>query len=381
MAALAEVRAVVQTPGEPPRRWFAAESLDVQFWLDDRGAPTGFQLAWRDGGMTRALTQQPGAALVVERVDEGSRHGQGMAQSAILQAFDEDYDLALLLPRFQAASAALPAALRRHVLEQLGAAAASCATSRRTARLQGAVVLVTRPLRQAQALVAALESEGATPRLLPLIAIRPVADARAATALLHAHQQAAAWLFTSVNAVKAAAMLLPPRSWQAPVFAVGQATAKALGALGHRAQRPPPQAIHSEGLLSLPALQDVAGQRLLIVTGEGGRDGLKGPLEARGASVAVATVYTRVPLPHPPETVAAILEGVSDLVVTSGESLVALDRMLPREQAASLRALPLVLPSRRVENMARLLGFSAPVVAATVSDEDFVDALALRRRA
>ncbi len=373
MSLLAEVTQVVQRPGEPLRLWFASESLDLLVWLDTAGAPLGFQLSWSDGGQGHAITARNGGALSHELVDEGRRHGVGYARSETLHAAVEDYDLALIQPRFAALGGALPPALRDYVLQQLGTPAAQAAAGARP--LAGMVVLVTRPLRQARPLLSLLEAAGAEARLLPMIAIRPVQDSAAATALLRSHRQAAAWLFTSANAVAAAQNLMPAAHWQAPLFAVGEATAGALKKLGHSALRPPPDAIHSEGLLSLPALQSVAGQSLLIVTGEGGRDGLREPLLARGANVEVATVYRREVVPHLPETVQATLEGVTTLLLTSGESLVALHRALPAARKAQLLQLPVVVPSGRVQAMARSLGFSRPLLAATVSDQAFLQAL------
>lgn len=379
MTALAEVTTVVQRPGEPPQRWFASESLDLLVWLDAAGAPTGFQLSWRDGGQGHALTARDGGELRHEQVDESRRDGGGHARSATLHAAVEEYDLALIQPRFAALSRALPAALRDYVLHALGVSATEAAPLQ-TRWLEGLVVLVTRPLRQAKKLVTALDAVGAEARLLPMIAIRPAPDAALAAGQLLDHRQAAAWLFTSANAVAAANNLIAAKHWHAPVFAVGEATAKALKTLGHHAQRPPPEAIHSEGLLSLPALHDVAGQSVLIVTGEGGRDGLREPLLARGARVEVATVYRREVVPHLPETVQATLEDVDALLLTSGESLVALHRALPAAHKMRVLQLPLVVPSQRVQAMARTLGFSQPLLAATVSDEAFVQALVDWRR-
>lgn len=372
MSALAEVSNVVQWPGEPRRRWFAAETIDLLLWVDEQDAPVGFQLGWRDGGISHAVTACEGVPLSHALVDEGSRGGAGFAQSPILLGVVDDYDLSLIQPRFAVASRALPVELRDYVLRHLGTPI-STETAPLARPLAGMTVLVTRPLRQARKLVAALEAVGAEPRLLPLIAIRPPVEP--AGVQLHAHRRAAAWLFTSVNAVAAADNMFSARHWQAPVYAVGEATAKALKQLGHEARRPPPDAVHSEGLLGLPELQAVAGQTVLIVTGEGGRDGLREPLQARGAQVEVATVYRRELVPHLPETIHLTLEGIHAVLLTSGEALVALHRRLPTVLKPRVLQLPLVLPSRRVQAMARTLGFSEALVAATVSDEAFVEAL------
>ena len=373
MNTLAEVASVVQWPGEPRRRWFAAESMDLLLWVDEHGAPVGFQLGWRDGSRSHAITAREGQPLSHTAVDEGSRGGAKFGQSAILRSAVDDYDLSLIQPRFALASHALPSALRDYVLQQLGMPPVSALATPTASPLAGMTVLVTRPLRQARKLVSALEAVGAEPRLLPLIAIRPPSEP--VGEVLSAHRRADAWLFTSVNAVAAADKLLRARHWQAPVYAVGEATAQALKKLGHQARRPPADAIHSEGLLALPSLQSVAGQTLLIVTGEGGRDGLREPLQARGARVEVATVYRRELVPHLPETIHLSLEGIHALLLTSGEALVALHRGLPPAKKTQVLQLPVVLPSRRVQAMARSLGFTEPLVADTVSDEAYVDTL------
>jgi uroporphyrinogen-III synthase len=383
---LREVSNVVQRPREPRRRWFASETLDLLIWVSDAGDPLGFQLSWHDGGKGHALTSRLGEPLAYERVDEGSRGGAGYARSATLHTAIEDYDIALIQPRFAAVSAELPAGFRAYVLRELGLPESTPVAAAKP--LDRQVVLVTRPLRQARQLVGLLEAAGAQPRLLPMLAIRPpeLADIAIAAQQLHTHRRAAAWIFTSANAVSAAQQMFDPGHWHAPMFAVGEATAKALAALGHVARRPPADAIHSEGLLSLPELQVVADREVLIVTGEGGRDGLREPLISRGAKVHVATVYRRVVVPHLPETVAATLDGVTALMVTSGESLVALHKALVQATAQNAGApaattLPVVVPSRRVLAMARGLGFIDPRQPATVSDEAFVQALMDRRAA
>lgn len=380
MSQLVEIGSVVQRTGEPARRWFTSESLDLLFWMDAAQAPEGFQLTWHDLGNSHAITARQGQLLSHERVDDGSRGGAGAARSATLHKALDDYDLALIQPRFAAASQQLPVLLRDYVMQQLGVPVAAAATPQ-PQWLAGLTVLVTRPLRQAKNLVLSLESYGAHARLLPLLAIRPPLDAREPASLLQAQPPASAWIFTSANAVLAAAKMHPPAQWTAPLFAVGEATTQALKSCGHQATRPPPEAIHSEGLLSLPALQHLAGQHVLIVTGEGGRDGLREPLEARGASVQVATVYRREVVPHLPQTVQATLQGVDALLLTSGESLVALHRALPAAQKAAVLKLPVVLPSSRVLAMAKSLGFTQPLLAATVSDAAFVQALLHWRRA
>lgn len=241
------------------------------------------------------------------------------------------------------------------------------------ATLSGLRVVVTRPAAQAEILCRLLDARGAEVRRLPLQTIEPVRQPQQVARLLAESRDAAAWIFTSVNAVKFAA-LLDNGVWP-PVVAVGAATAAALEARGQEAAMPL-SAFTSEGVLDLPQLQDVAGRRILIVTGEGGRDEMRESLRVRGADVQRAEVYRRVALPHPPEAVAQALACAHAVVVTSGEALVRLQQLITEAGRPNLLRLQLVVPSRRVVELARQLGFTAaPLVPEPIADAAYVQCL------
>lgn len=242
--------------------------------------------------------------------------------------------------------------------------------------LAGLRVLVTRPAAQAESLVAQLQGAGADVRRLPLLEIQPVVDPAEATLQLIAAASADVWIFTSANAVHGAHALLDAAHWRpGTLLAIGSATARALAALGHVATCPAPQSAHSEGLLHLPPLQRIADQRIAIITGVGGRDGLRATLQARGAVVTAIEVYRRAALHYPPETIAAQLDGLQALLLTSGEALQALHDQVPPTAHGLLHRLPVLLPSSRVAGFARRLGFSRIIVPAAVSDAAYLEAL------
>jgi uroporphyrinogen-III synthase len=239
--------------------------------------------------------------------------------------------------------------------------------------LKGVRVLVTRPAHQAENLCRLIEAEGGTAVRLPLLAIEPAANAAEARKRLAA--PADLWIFTSANAVRHA---LPwaGEAWPARLAAIGPATAAALAAAGQDAA-PPLAGASSEALLASPDLRDVAGWRVVVVTGEGGLDVLERGLAARGAAVERAEVYRRVPLPYPPEAVAAALRRSDVVVVTSAEALGHLVRLVPEASRAALLKKPLVVPAARVVEKARELGFSQPPrVAEPMSDPSLVSACA-----
>lgn len=235
------------------------------------------------------------------------------------------------------------------------------------ATLAGRRILVTRPAHQAENLCRLIEAEGGTAIRLPLLTIEPVANAAEAQRRLAAAHDL--WIFTSANAVRyalpLAGGLLPAR-----LAAIGPATAAALAAAGGADAATPLAGASSDALLGLPELQDVAGRRILIVTGADGLNLLERGLLARGASVERAEVYRRIALPYPPETVTSALRRTDVVIVTSGQSLEHLVRLTPEDARKLLLRKPLVVQSARMVEKARGLGFTlAPHVAEPVSDQ------------
>lgn len=146
-------------------------------------------------------------------------------------------------------------------------------------------------------------------------------------------------------------------------YAVGAATAGILNErLGVAVHVSPPQAGEetSEALLRLASLQSLAGQRLLLVAGEGGRTLLAETLAARGARVSRIEVYRRRLLVPSPAVRQRLAQGdFRALVVSSGEILEHLARWCSN---AALNQ-PLIVSSVRLATLAEKLGFRAPVVA------------------
>lgn len=242
------------------------------------------------------------------------------------------------------------------------------------ARLDGLTVLVARPAAQADALCALIAAAGGRVIRLPMQAIAAVPDTAAASAVLAGHRDASRWLFTSTNAVDHAVALCPP-PWPA-LGAVGAVTAGALIRLAGGEVITPPAGDGAAALLAHPALAEIAGQRLLIVTGEGTLPILEDGLVARGAAVTVLPVYRRVAVMHAPETVAAALAAADIAVVPSGEALQRLVESTPPAARERLLRLPLAVPSPRVVETARSLGFvHDPLLPARVNDAAWLDTL------
>jgi len=239
--------------------------------------------------------------------------------------------------------------------------------------------VVTRPARQAAALVSQLAALDATPVVFPAIAILPPTDP---APLARAHACLAEYdavIFVSANAAEYGA----PGRWPANVaaFATGPGTAAALTALGVGGVRIPDTTFDTEGLLALPALSEVAGKRIVIFRGEGGRECLAESLRARGATVRYAEVYRRVP---PRGDLAKVVDhGEIAVVVVTSED--ALRNLIAMADAAGRRdwllGRRLAVISERVAQRAAAFGFVHRVlVAPRAGDQGLVDAIAAWRR-
>ena len=254
------------------------------------------------------------------------------------------------------------------------------------APLAGCAVLVTRPQHQAQGLQCALQALGARVLLYPTIEIVPVAQSESLLAKFQPGRGVDCLIFISVNAVEQGVRLIEQAGgWpqSVKVAAVGKATGRCLSARGIAAGLVPAQGEDSEALLALPALQNVTGQRILIVRGVGGRELLGETLAKRGAKVEYAEVYRRaLPAAADDRLTAWLVAGQVDVVTaTSAAGLENLVALAGREAKDLLLQLPLVVVSERMLQLARRLGFEGPVRVARGAGEDAVsDAVVSLRR-
>ncbi len=246
-----------------------------------------------------------------------------------------------------------------------------------TQPLAGRTVLVTRPARQAAALVQAIRAAGGTAfefsaldvEALPLDALsEPLARLAEADIAIFISPNAAQF---GMAAIRAGGTL--PEA--AEVFAVGPGTARALQAQGVGGVITP-GGQDSEALLALPQLNAVAGQRVVIVRGVGGRALLADALAARGAQVTFMECYRRV---RPQADAAPLLAcwqagGIDAVTVTSAETLHNLAALLGEAGMPLLAATPLFAPHEKIAEAARRFGI-ARVIATPGGDDGLVDGL------
>jgi len=240
-------------------------------------------------------------------------------------------------------------------------------------------VLVTRPAGQAERLCRLIEDGGGTAIHAPLQEIVPVDGDEPGPRRLK-QQENPDWLvFVSANAVRCAFALLGPQ-WlegkQAKIAAIGLATACALAEKGVAVDLKPKQQFNSEALLAEPAWAAVSGLRFLIVRGVGGRELLAETLRARGARVEYAEVYRRVPanVDMPGLLARWRAGGIGATIVTSGEALAALARLMEGRDQALLLCTPMVTIGERLSGQARELG-CIQVITAEPGDAEIFDAV------
>jgi uroporphyrinogen-III synthase len=231
--------------------------------------------------------------------------------------------------------------------------------------LEGTGVLVTRPAHQAEGLAQRIADAGGQPLLFPAVEIEPLPERISREQLARLDLA----IFASANAVRFAADAiraaggLPPRL---RIASIGPATAAELEASGLLGT-PPREVLvasgrhDSEALLALLPRDRVAGRRVAIVRGEGGRTALAEALRSRGAEVEYLECYRRR---MPAGNLAVLLghgSGLGAVTATSAQIVQNLFRMAG-EASGQLRATPMFVIHPRIAAAACRLGVGTVVV-------------------
>lgn len=243
--------------------------------------------------------------------------------------------------------------------------------------LAGRTVLVTRPASQAAALAQAIRAAGGTAFEFPALEIEAV-QLDELSAPLARLAEADIAIFISPNAARFgmdAIRMGGTLPAAIGVFAVGPGTARALHAQGVGGVITP-DGHDSEALLALPQLQEVAGKRVVIVRGAGGRALLAATLRARGARVEYLECYRRL---RPQADATPLLArwqagGIDAVTVASAETLHNLAALLGEAGRPLLAATPLFAPHEKIAEAARRFGI-AHAIATPGGDDGLVDGL------
>lgn len=234
-------------------------------------------------------------------------------------------------------------------------------------------VLNPRPVGQSEALTLALQQAGYDVIALPLLAIVPLVPTEEARHTLMNIDQYAGVVFVSANAAREglAAMTDYWPQWPDGVhyIAVGPSTADVLLAQGIKPLVP--RQFDSEGMLAMPELQAVAGQRWLIIRARQGRNLLRDTLTQRGAQVDVLSLYDVVRPAEASEQWRQLVYPPDVVLLTSAQV------WQHWQQVAQDRALaPILLTvSERLAQTARAAGARRVVCAAGADTASWLSAL------
>ncbi|MGQ0751319.1 MAG: uroporphyrinogen-III synthase [Betaproteobacteria bacterium] len=247
------------------------------------------------------------------------------------------------------------------------------------APLAGRGIVITRPAHQADPLAEKVRARGGRVILFPTMEIVAPQDLQPFFAVVDRLEAFDLAVFVSPNAVmRAFDLITAPRRLpvRLAIAAIGDATVSALERRGVREVIAPAHSFDSEALLALPAFHEVAGKRIAIFRGQGGRELLGETLAARGAQVQYAECYRRiVPALSPAPLHDAWAQRALDaFVATSSIGLGNLVGMVGEAGAANLRATPLFVPHPRIADNASRHGFSGVIVTGA-GDEGIVEGL------
>lgn len=245
-------------------------------------------------------------------------------------------------------------------------------------------VLTTRPIAMAARLSQPLQAAGFTAVNLPLFTIQPLKlNPAAKSQLLNLDNYAKVFVLSPSAAeifIEEAENYWPQWPLGIQWFTVGKGSHDFLAKAGIQANYPPPATGDtSEALLQLALLSWVEGEKILLVKGEGGRDVLFNELTSRGGKVENLKLYKRQPAQLSPDQLQQLLAPkYLASIITSGEALnifyqhsqsffnakpftVQSFTDKPSEHTNFLTTTQLLLPSQRLVEQAKNLGFSQAI--------------------
>ena len=114
---LREIKKVRQINGEPNRRWFNGEDMDLIVWHDEDEF-LGFQICYEKTGQEKALSWKKDSGLVHQKVDDGeSRTGYYKATPILIQ--NGQYNLDKIRKDFEYYSESISEEVKVFVLAKL----------------------------------------------------------------------------------------------------------------------------------------------------------------------------------------------------------------------------------------------------------------------
>ena len=247
--------------------------------------------------------------------------------------------------------------------------------------LQNCTIVVTRPETVADKLIKQLEEHGAKVVHFPVIAISPAKETDRVLAQARSLSTYDMAIFISRNAaIFGSALIKQVSDWPpaTQIIAIGEGTAQQLLKLGLSTDIVSKGIANSENLLKSPAMNSVAGKRILIFRGNGGKELLADNLRNRGASVDYLECYER----KRPDNDAEILSDLwhrgemSGIILTSSEGLHNLYQMVKKRDLIHLNTTPLYVISSTMVELCGKLGYKlTPILMPSAANEDVLQSV------
>lgn len=240
-------------------------------------------------------------------------------------------------------------------------------------------VMITRPKHQAEKLASDIQAHDGIPVFFPTIEIAPLDNTVFLSAVFKKIDQYDLVIFISPNAVFQAASYIH-HFWAAwpkktKIIAIGPGTINTLKLHGLSVDYYPEKNFNSEGLLTLPPLQNPNQKKILICQGENGGVTLINNLKERGATVNTLNIYKRQ---YPPiiKTNIPRQSEVDIIICTSQTGLKNLVSLLQPYWHAALLDKQLLVISPRIAVLVKKLGFvKPPLISDNASNEAILQTL------
>ncbi len=220
--------------------------------------------------------------------------------------------------------------------------------------------LITRPKEQAEPLAQSIQEQGGQAWVMPMMTIEPYAENQHIRSKVLQFDQYHKVIVISHHAARLCMKHIDIYWPQLPTgiqwYAIGEKTRTALAHFDVSSVCPD-QALDSEALLSLVDFQAVAGEKVLLIKGKGGRELLKSTLTDRGALVDELELYQRQRPEYPNEQLNSLIKEhrINVILASSGEILTNTTHYLTSELYEHCC---LIVPSKRVRELAKNMGFT-----------------------
>ena len=112
---LKELNSVRQVSGEPRRRWFSSDTMDLIVWYDAADAPLGFQFCYDKGDAEKALTWRRESGFSHTGVDDGEGNSRLNYKATPILVANGRFDGQHVLQLLQTQGAGVPPELQQFI--------------------------------------------------------------------------------------------------------------------------------------------------------------------------------------------------------------------------------------------------------------------------